>query len=109
MNKKSILIIILILIAVGSCIGVNKYLHKIKYNDTFVNGNSAGNLYNGGQFCESNGTIFFANPDDEHRLYSMSSSGGDLKKLCDDTVMYINADDNYVYYVRSNDSNKKMH
>ena len=107
MNKKSILIIILILIAVGSCIGVNKYLHKIKYNDTFVNGNSAGNLYNGGQFSESNGTIFFANPDDEHRLYSMSSSGGDLKKLCDDTVMYINADDNYVYYVRSNDSNKK--
>ena len=35
----------------------------------------------------------------------MDSSGTKLKKLSDDNVKYINADSNYVYYVRSNSGN----
>ena len=73
-------------------------------NSGYVNGNSAGNLYNGGLFCESNGTVFFSNPSDNHRLYSMNPDGSDMKKLSDDTVSYIYADDHYVYYVRNNKS-----
>lgn len=105
MNKKSIIITLLILIAITGLTGLYKFTHRIKYNESYVNGNSAGNLYNAGLFCENNGTIFFANPDDKNRLYSMNSTGGDLKKLCNDTAMYINADDNYVYYVRDNNTN----
>ena len=75
---------------------------KVIFNEGYVNGNTAGNLYNGGMFCEHNGTIFFANPKDGNRLYSMDSNGQNLKKLSNDVANYINADDNYVYYVRNN-------
>ena len=101
-QKKQLFItiaIILILIAVFCLI---HFLNRTKMNSGYVNGNSAGNLYNGGLFCESNGTVFFSNPSDNHRLYSMNPDGSDMKKLSDDTVSYINADDHYVYYVRNN-------
>ncbi len=97
--KKAIGIIIAVLVVIAIA-GISIYSvldNKIKYNDSYVNGNSAGNLYNAGLFCESNGTVFFANPDDNYRLYSMDLDGSNLKKLCSDTAMYINADDNYVY------------
>lgn len=82
-----------------------RYLdERMLYNETYVNGNTAGNLYNGGLFCEAGGTVFFANPDDMNRLYSMDLNGGNLKKLCNDTAMFINADSHYVYYVRRNKS-----
>ena len=103
-RKKQLFItiaIILILIAVFCLI---HFLNRTKMNSGYVNGNSAGNLYNGGLFCESNGTVFFSNPSDNHRLYSMNPDGSDMKKLSDDTVSYINADDHYVYYVRNNKS-----
>ncbi len=105
--KKAIGIIIAVLVVIAIA-GISIYSvldNRIKYNDSYVNGNSAGNLYNAGLFCESNGTVFFANPDDNYRLYSMDLDGSNLKKLCSDTAMYINADDNYVYYIRNNDEN----
>ncbi len=104
--KKAMPIIILALIFLaflGIAIG-RKVGEKTIYNTNYVNGNTPGNLYNAGLFCESNGTVFFANPDDNNRLYSMDANGSNLAKLCNDTVMYINADDHYVYYVRDNTS-----
>lgn len=100
-NIIKALLFLFILGIIGGAIyfGLNK---KIKYNTDYVNGNTTGNLYNAGLFCESNGQIFFANPDDNLKLYSMDYTGGNLKKLCNDNAMYINADDNYVYYVRNN-------
>ena len=97
--KPALVICILIIIAI-----VVSFLtrEKVKYNEGYVNGNTAGNLYNGGMFCEHNGTIFFANPNDGNRLYSMDSNGENLKKLSNDVANFINADDNYVYYVRNN-------
>lgn len=75
---------------------------KTRFNDTYVNGNTAGNLYNGGMFCEYDGTVYFANPDDNYRLYSMSLNGDDVKKLSNDTATFINADEHYIYYARNN-------
>lgn len=104
--KKSLKIIIpvVLIIAIAICSVVTYLGSKVKFNTNYVNGNTSGNLYNAGLFCESNGEIFFSNPDDNGRLYSMDMSGNNLKKLSDDTAMYINADSNYVYYVRNNDS-----
>ncbi len=68
-------------------------------------GNSAGNLYNGGLFCENDGRIYFSNHNDDYALYSMSSSLKDFKKIYNDYCRYINCDENYVYYTRKN--NKK--
>lgn len=102
---KKVLIAIACFLAVGAAAGViiwKTLSGRVQYNETYVNGNTGGNLYNGGLFCESEGRIFFSNPDDMNRLYSMDLGGGDLKKLSNDTAMFINADSHYVYYVRRN-------
>ena len=72
MKKTLPLVIIAVLAAIFVIIGIfDHQTNKIHYNTSYVNGNTAGNLYNAGLFCESNGTIFFSNPDDDYRLYSM--------------------------------------
>lgn len=103
MKKKLPLIIFLLVLAAG--IGFGVFYHhnsKPKFNDDYVNGNTAGNLYGAGLFCEYNEVIYFANPSDKCRLYSMNTDGTNLKKLSDDIASFINVDDNYIYYVRNN-------
>lgn len=103
MKKVLRILIPLILIAViGGGVFYYNYANRTRWNDSFVNGNTAGNLYNNGLFCEHNGTVYFSNPNDNHHLYSMNTGGGEVKKLYDDIASFINADDHYVYYVRNN-------
>lgn len=95
--------IVILLGAIAAGFGIFHFLsERTKFNDSYVNGNTAGNLYNAGLICESDGTVFFANPSDEYRLYSMNPDGTQLTKLSDDIVSFINADAHYVYYVRNN-------
>ena len=104
---KKILPVILLLCVLAAAVGFGVYYHiqtQTKFNDGYVNGNNAGNLYNAGLFCESDGTVFFANPSDEYRLYAMDSDGSNLRKISNDIASFINADDNYIYYVRNNTS-----
>lgn len=103
MNKNIKKIVIpIVIIAVLVVLGVFKHMaSKVILNDKFVNGNSAGNLYNEGLFVESDGIVYFANPDDGFTLYSMNANGSDLTKLSDDVPSYLNADTNYIYYTRN--------
>lgn len=101
--KKIIIGIIVVLLLGGGIFVATKLANPdTKMNQGYVNGNTAGNLYNGGLFCEYNGVIFFSNPSDGGKLYSMDSNGNNLKKLSEDVATYINADENYVYYIRNN-------
>lgn len=105
--KKLLIIILIFALTVFLGIVAIQIMEKEEetiMNNGFVNGNTAGNLYNGGAFCEINGTIFFSNPSDSGKLYSMDANGGNLKKLANDIPTYINADENYVYYIRNNPS-----
>ena len=77
------------------------YLTRQHYNDTYVNGNTAGNLYNSGLFCEDEEYIYFSNASDDNRLYRMKKDGSEIKKMNNDTAAYINVDDNYLYYIRT--------
>lgn len=103
-KRRLISIFIAILVVGGIATGVILHLRNIAtvFNSTYVNGNTAGNLYNSGLFCESNGIVYFANPDDGYHLYSMTAEGSELTLLSDDVVSFINADENYIYYVRNN-------
>ncbi len=105
--KKFLMItipIVLFLSAAG--FGIYVFLDtKTRFNDDYVNGNTAGNLYNGGLFCEYGDRIFFANTADGGKLYAMNADGSDAVKLSDDIASFINADENYVYYVRNNPGN----
>lgn len=99
--KRFLIPIIIVLIIAGYAIFY--YIStRTHLNDSYVNGNTAGNLYNSGIFCEQNGTVYFSNPNDNHYLYSMDTASGEVKKLYEDVASFINADDHYVYYVRNN-------
>ena len=104
-EMKKVLKILIPLIIIAAIIGgvvFYNYSNRTRWNDSYINGNTAGNLYNNGLFCEHNGTVYFSNPNDNHYLYSMNTSGGEVKKLYEDIASFINADDHYVYYVRNN-------
>ena len=100
--KKIIIGVIAVLLCLAFLFGNKLFTSETKMNEGYVNGNTAGNLYNGGSFCEYNGVIYFSNPNDNGKLYCMDSNGTNLKKISDDNATYINVDDNYIYYIRNN-------
>lgn len=71
---------------------------RIPMNDEYTVGNTAGNLNNGGYFCESDGKVYFANAYDNYALYSMNPDETDLKKINSNSVSCINAGGKYLYY-----------
>lgn len=75
--------------------------NKFQYNNDNATGNTAGNLNNGGLFCEYNGKIYFANPYDSNYLYVMNSDCTDARKLNSDSVAYLNVCGDYIYYVKN--------
>lgn len=103
-NKISYIILSLLFIFLIVFLFVSASLNQIaKQNDGTVLGNTAGNLYNGGLFCEYDGIIYFANHNDDNSLYRMNAVDcSDIKKLHHDRVCYLNADKNYLYYSRMN-------
>lgn len=103
MTKRSKRIVSLILLfLLATAILVHYFTNRTHFNTDYVNGNTPGNLYNKGLFCEANGKIYFSNPSDNHYLYSMNPDGSEVEFLYDDVASYINADEHYLYYVRNN-------
>ncbi len=93
---------IIIIIAIIVLVIFRYFQTKTVFNTTYVNGNSSGNLYNTGLFCQYDDKIYFSNPDDHRKLYVMDKDGKHLKKLNDDIPTYINADEHYLYYAKNN-------
>lgn len=59
MKKSRLVLMIFVFILILGGIGLFiKIKDRTIYNKNYVNGNSAGNLYNAGLFCEDSGTIF---------------------------------------------------
>lgn len=77
---------------------------KVKLNDSNVVGNTAGNLNNGGLFCEKNGLVYFSNPYDNGALYSMKADGTEIKRIISAKVKFISADENHIYYYQQSAS-----
>ncbi|PXV95967.1 uncharacterized protein DUF5050 [Lachnotalea glycerini] len=111
-NKTSAvsLIVIFIIIAIITAITIiYQRNNKTVFNTGKVSGNTAGNLYNKGIFCEYNDKIYFSNSYDQGDLYVMNSDGTNIKKLYKDTVSYINAAGKYIYYARNNLNEDTIH
>lgn len=83
---------------------VDKFSKSVPDNPSGTVGNTAGNIYNSGLFCEDDGVVFFANVYDQNALYSMNPDGTNLKKLISAKVKYINAGGNYLYYYMTDSS-----
>ncbi|RCX16083.1 uncharacterized protein DUF5050 [Anaerobacterium chartisolvens] len=52
---------------------------------------------------EANNTLYYQDFTDGSKLYSMDMNGGNRKKLCDDYVVNLIADGEYIYYQNLND------
>ncbi|MGN0316910.1 MAG: DUF5050 domain-containing protein [Lachnospira sp.] len=102
--KKIIITLSVIIAILAISTGIFFYIkaNKTVYNAETATGNTAGNLSNGGLFCEYEDKIYFANPYDSNRLYVMNSDCTDARKLNDDTVASINVCGKYIYYVKNN-------
>lgn len=88
----TVLVIILVL-------GLSSILSgRIKMNPAGTIGNTAGNINNGGLFCEYNGTVYFSNARDNGALYAMNPDETDLRKLNSVEVCNILAGGDYLYY-----------
>lgn len=103
-NKIPYIILSTVFICLIVFLFVLSAFNKItKQNDGTVLGNTAGNLYNGGLFCEYDGVIYFANHKDDNSLYRMNATDcSNIEKLHHDRICYVNADENYLYYSRMN-------
>ncbi len=103
-KKKVVIPCILILIVLIAVYILNVYSKKVPANPTGTVGNTAGNLNNGGYFCESDGKVYFANAYDDGTLYCMNPDETEVKKLNRSEVYQINAAGNYLYYYQKNSS-----
>lgn len=102
-NTKAILFsAILILVLVGLLI-FSHFKAKIPPNDISATGNTAGNLNNGGLYCELDGKVYFSNAYDNGRMYSMNLDETDLQKITTSSASSINAAGNYLYYFMNSD------
>lgn len=82
--------------------GVTMYLstERIPENPVSASGNLAGNLYNGGYFCEYDGEVFYSNASDEYHLYRIKKDGSVVKENYT-AVFSINAYNGYLYYSKN--------
>ena len=103
--KKVLLTLVFItVIVLGGILVYNS--GRTYLNDEDLVGNTSGNIYNGGLFSERDGKIYFSNDNDDGSLYVMNSNADaeSIKKLHYDKAAYINVDENYIYYLRANNT-----
>lgn len=97
-NLKQIIILVFIFITFMGLLIVGYFTGRITMNAEGTVGNTAGNLNNGGLFCEYNGTVYFSNAYDNGCLYAMDSSEGNIRKLNSLKTKNILAGGKYLYY-----------
>lgn len=104
-KMKTSLIITIIILFLAGIFTISFFLGRIPENDISVRGNTAGNLNNGGLFCESEGKVYFSNAYDDGSLYSMNTDETQMKKLNNTPTFSINAGGNYLYYCMNSTAN----
>lgn len=97
-EKKTIIISCIILFVIFVLGILSLSLSGVKKIPEDTVGNTAGNLNNGGLFCEYDQKVYFSNAYDNGTLYVMNSDESDITKLSDAMVSYINASDTYLVY-----------
>ena len=95
---RNIIIAILVTVIIGAAVVFYFYINMIPDNDPTYAGNTVGNLYNGGYFCELDGHVYFRNNYDNGCLYSMTVDEQDIKPLTTMNVYFVSGAGNYLYY-----------
>ncbi len=98
MNRRYIIPAVVGVVIIAALIALSVRKTHMLNNDAGVVGNTAGNLYGSGLFCEHDGKVYFANPSHSGALYVMNPDESEVKKISGSAVKYINVDDNRIYY-----------
>lgn len=106
-NVKAIIILIIIAAVITGIVIFFNIRNKFEYNEDGVMGNTTGNLYNEGLFCEYGEDVYFANPKDNGALYKMNKEGTEFEKLYDDNTSYICIYNDQIYYKKFNSGQNK--
>ena len=81
MKKIKLIFIIILLILVIGGLSVFAYIqNRVPENPAGTVGNTAGNLYNDGLFCENEGKVYFSNAYDANTLYVMNPDETEIKE-----------------------------
>jgi len=70
-----------------------------------IQGNTNGNITNGGLVAAAGDRIYFSNLKDSGKLYVMKPDGSDQKKLNDDNSLSISVVGSKIYYINGDDDN----
>ncbi len=97
-----ILAFLIITLLVGSIVMFDE---KESLGMTNVQGNTAGNLINGGIAALQGDWIYYRSNDNE-KIYKVKTDGSGQSKVNDDRSLYINVIGNWIYYVNSDDDNR---
>ena len=104
---KQILRVLLTLtiLTVVAAAGIYYYnLDRTYYNSDDEIGNTAGNIYNGGLFCQQDDKIYFSNSNANGKLFVTNDTLSSFNQVSKDKAIYINADDDYIYYIEANNT-----
>lgn len=105
-KRKNILILSIVGIILIALFLLSFLFGRVTMNEDYVSGNTAGNLNNGGFYCESDGRVYFSNAYDNNCLYSMNPDETEMVKLTNSPVASINAAGKYLYYSMTSGSSK---
>lgn len=99
MKKLKLILVILLILLLGGGITFYTYLNEqTPENPAGTVGNTPGNLYNKGLFCENEGKVYFSNAYDANTLYVMNPDETEPKKLSTIGAASLNAAGKFVYF-----------
>lgn len=109
MKKSTKIQTVIVLAAVVLLLAVITVLlyfnQRVTPNPPGTVGNTAGNLNNGGLFCEYNGTVYFSNSLDNGSLFAMNPDESGVRRLNTLKVGNILAGGKYLYYFQTGPAN----
>ena len=98
----ALIVFFVLIAALTALIIFRRYLPGKKFsNPPGTVGNTAGNLNNGGRFCEYNDVVYFSNPYDGGALYAMSPDESGIHYLSSSIPQNILAGGDYLYYFQT--------
>lgn len=99
-DQAKIVLVVVVILVITLILSIFSFIDWTPTNDITAVGNTAGNLYNGGYFCEYEGDVYFSLPADNHSVYKMSMDGS-AKKLNIKDAYSLNIYNGHLFYSRN--------
>lgn len=100
-KEAKIVLSVVAVILLAALLSIIALSQRISMNPEGTVGNSAGNLNNGGLFCENDKFVYFSNSYEGGSLYRMNPDETGLRRLNTLKVQNILAGGSYVYYFQT--------